>query len=183
MIEPQRDTAPCDGMSAHASPTINSRMAKPPPELVTRLPDGYARGYAGPAKKFPAILGVLGFELFKSAYPKRSGSQPWARAIEAANARIKEGAKFTGMIEGARRYATFCDEAGNTGTEYVMQAATFLGPEQHFLEPWTPPASASEASVTTVAPDPMVTEVVTPTGPLRDRAEYMRKYRATKAKP
>ena len=160
----------------------------PPPKVVTLDPMVTPVVTPAQRKNSPAILGVLGFELFKSAYPKRSGSQPWARAIEAANARIKEGAKFTAMIEGARRYATFCDEAGNTGTEYVMQAATFLGPEQHFLQPWTPPPSASEAPVTTVAPDPMVTPVSTATqkpttgGPKRNRAAYMRAYRAAKAK-
>ena len=38
-----------------------------------------------------------------------------------------------------------CEATNKAGTEYVMQAATFLGPEQYFLEPWTPPASKSEA--------------------------------------
>ena len=52
------------------------------------------------------------FESFKAAYPKRSGSQPWARAVKAANARIKEGATFDAMIDGARRYAEFCDSCG-----------------------------------------------------------------------
>ena len=86
----------------------------------------------------------LDFESFKLAYPKRSGSQPWRRAIRAANARSNEGATFDAMIYGARRYADFCEAIDNTGTQYVMQAATFLGPEQHFLEAWDPPLSKSE---------------------------------------
>ena len=85
------------------------------------------------------------FEQFKAIYPKRSGSQPWAKSVKAANARVKEGATFLVMIDGARRYAEFCDEAGKTGTEYVMHAATFLGPDEHYLEPWTPPATKAEA--------------------------------------
>ena len=48
----------------------------------------------------------LDFELFKEVYPKRSGAQPWAKAIKAANARIKEGSSFDAMIYGALRY---CD--------------------------------------------------------------------------
>jgi hypothetical protein len=46
------------------------------------------------------------------------------------------------MIEGTRRYAEFCKSTGKVGTEYVMQAATFFGPDQRYLEPWTLPASA-----------------------------------------
>ena len=85
------------------------------------------------------------FELFKVVYPKRSGAQPWARAVKAANARTKEGATFMAMNEGAERYAAYCEATGKTGTEFVMQAATFLGPEKHFLEPWDSPPSKSEA--------------------------------------
>ena len=85
------------------------------------------------------------FELFKSVYPKRGGSQPWKKAVKAANARIKEGAQFSDMIEGARRYAEYCDKDGATGTKYVMQAATFLGPEEHYLAAWTPPFSKAES--------------------------------------
>ena len=59
----------------------------------------------------------LDFESFKEVYPQRSGAQPWAKAVKAANARIKEGAHFSAMIDGARRYAAFCDTAGKTGTE------------------------------------------------------------------
>ena len=78
----------------------------------------------------------LDFELFKSVYPKRSGAQPWSRAVKAANARIKEGTPFEAMIAGAELYAKFCDAMGKTGSEFVMQASTFLGPERHFAEPW-----------------------------------------------
>ena len=85
------------------------------------------------------------FELFKAVYPKRAGTQRWERAIKAANARIKEGATFNAMLEGAKRYAEFCKATDKTGTEFVMQAATFLGPDKPFLEPWDSPPSKSEA--------------------------------------
>ena len=48
------------------------------------------------------------------------------------------------MIEGAKRYTAYCEATGKTGTEYVMQAATFLGPERHYLEVWDSPLSKSE---------------------------------------
>ena len=85
------------------------------------------------------------FSVFKTAYPKRSGTQLWAKAIKAAGARLKEGATFQAMVEGACRYAAYCHAIDKTGTQYVMQAATFLGTGKHFLEPWDPPPGKSEA--------------------------------------
>ena len=40
-----------------------------------------------------------------------------------------------------QRYAKFCDATGKTGTEYVMQAATFFGPDKHYENDWTIPAT------------------------------------------
>jgi len=88
------------------------------------------------------------FEEFKKAYPERSGAQPWSRALKAIRARLKEGDQegdvWDAILAGARRYADYCDSVDRTGTEYVMQAATFCGPEKHYLELWKPPASKSE---------------------------------------
>lgn len=82
----------------------------------------------------PEELGRL-----RSAYPRRSGSQPWRRAAQAAHARIADGHTWAEMIDGARRYAAYIAATGREGTEFVMQAATFLGPDKHFAQPWTPP--------------------------------------------
>lgn len=41
------------------------------------------------------------------------------------------------MLDGAARYAKFCLATGKTGTELVLQTATFLGPDKGFLLPWT----------------------------------------------
>ena len=83
------------------------------------------------------------FERFKAVYPERSGTQPWRKAMDAATDRRKEGHDFAAMIAGAERYHRYTDATGDTGTKFVMQAATFLGPEKHFTEPWDPPKSAS----------------------------------------
>jgi len=42
------------------------------------------------------------------------------------------------MLEGVRRYRRWCEATGKVGTEVVMMAATFLGPEDppRFLEAW-----------------------------------------------
>ena len=84
------------------------------------------------------------FAEFKETYPQRSGSQRWPRALKAVGARLKDGSSWSEILAGAERYANFCDATAKTGTEYVLQAATFCGPEKHFLEPWEPPATKSE---------------------------------------
>lgn len=78
---------------------------------------------------------------FKHVYPERAGDQGWCKAHRAANARLAEGHTPEQFIEGAKRYATFIDTTGKRGTEYVKQAASFLGPDKAFLESWTPPAT------------------------------------------
>jgi len=78
---------------------------------------------------------------FKAAYPKRAGDPNWRGAARAGNARLAEGHTTAQFIEGATRYAAFVDATGKTGTEYVKQAATFLGPAKPFLDPWQPPPS------------------------------------------
>lgn len=79
---------------------------------------------------------------FKLAYPERHGDQGWRKALRAANARMAEGHTPQEFIGGAQRYAAFCAATGKTGTEFVKQAATFLGPDKAFLLPWEIPASA-----------------------------------------
>lgn len=76
------------------------------------------------------------FDLFWKAYPKREGSNPKRAAYQAYNARLAEGVDFTAMQDGASRYDTYLKARGIIGTRYVMQAATFLGPERHFENPW-----------------------------------------------
>jgi len=90
----------------------------------------------------PAVL--ADFEEFKKSYPLRSGAQPWTKALRTIRARLKEGAQWSDVLEGAHRYAVYCAATDRIGTEYVMQAATFCGPDKHYLELWQPPATKSE---------------------------------------
>lgn len=76
---------------------------------------------------------------FKLAYPERAGDQGWRRAMRAGNARLAEGHTPAELIAGATRYAAFVDATGKRATEFVKQAATFLGPDKPFLLPWKPP--------------------------------------------
>lgn len=81
------------------------------------------------------------FVHLRAIYPKRAGSQPWNRALKAARARIREGSTWDEILEGVRRYARWATDTGKIGTETVMQAATFCGPDRHYLQDWVPPIS------------------------------------------
>jgi hypothetical protein len=81
---------------------------------------------------------------FKLAYPSRAGDPGWRKAVRAANERIREGHDPIEFIEGARRYAVFCEATGKLNTEFVKQASTFLGPDKPFLQSWDLPATPAE---------------------------------------
>lgn len=84
------------------------------------------------------------FDHFKTLYPRRAGAPGWTRALRTANARLREGHQPAEFIAGAERYARYCEATGKIGTEFVQQAATFLGPEKGFLQNWDLPATKAE---------------------------------------
>jgi hypothetical protein len=71
-------------------------------------------------------------------YPKRPGANK-LETFKAWCARLKAGAPPEDMIAGTRRYALFCT-ASKTEPQYIKQPATFFGPNDHFLQDWTPPS-------------------------------------------
>ena len=87
------------------------------------------------------------FTKFRATFPIRAGSQPWRRALTAARSRIREGATWVEILDGTQRYADFCLATGKLGTEYVMQAATFVGPEKRYLDPWTLPPTKADVQL------------------------------------
>jgi hypothetical protein len=84
------------------------------------------------------------FPELRALYPLRAGSNPWPRAIKAVRARLKDGATIEDLIAGLQRYASFIRATGKERTEYVMQAATFFGPDKGFAEPWGLPTTKAE---------------------------------------
>lgn len=86
------------------------------------------------------------FEDAWQAYPKRAGGNPKPSAWKAWSARIREGINTADMLAGIQRYATYITATGKAGSEYVKQAATFLGPDHHFTESWTAPPSQQRAA-------------------------------------
>jgi hypothetical protein len=83
-----------------------------------------------------ARASVSDFEALWNAYPKRAGNNPKKRALRCYRARLSEKHTSIEMLEGAQRYAKFCALTGKTGTELVLQCATFLGPDKPFLQSW-----------------------------------------------
>ncbi|EJW1450351.1 helix-turn-helix domain-containing protein, partial [Escherichia coli] len=81
------------------------------------------------------------FEQAWQEYPKRAGGNSKSAAFKAWKARIREGIKPESMLDGVKRYAAWVRATGNTGTQFVKQAATFFGPDRHFEESWQQPAA------------------------------------------
>lgn len=77
-----------------------------------------------------------GFAELQAIFPKRSGSHRWADARSAMRARLREGTPVATILDGVRRYARYVREKGIEGTSTVQQAATFVGTNRCFLEPW-----------------------------------------------
>jgi len=86
-----------------------------------------------------------GFVELQKEFPKRAGSHRWQDARKAYRARVGEGALPQAILAGVKRYAAFVKATGKEGTEYVQQAATFLGKNRGFELPWAPPAKPETA--------------------------------------
>jgi hypothetical protein len=90
----------------------------------------------------PAHTPSQDFEIFWQAYPKRSGSNPKKPALKCWQARLKEkGVTAADLIGSAKAYAGYCQATDKLGTEYVMQAKTFLGPNDCWRQDWKPPGA------------------------------------------
>jgi hypothetical protein len=76
------------------------------------------------------------FEVLWKAYPSRSGNNPKDKAYSAYRSRLAEGHQPAEILDGVGRYAKFCEQTGKLGSEFVLQAKTFLGPSKGFSQPW-----------------------------------------------
>lgn len=83
------------------------------------------------AKSYPAD-----FEAAFAACPKRAGGNSKSDAFTAWQARVRAGVDPGELVAGASRYAQHVRAEGKEGSRYVMQAATFFGPGDHYAEPW-----------------------------------------------
>lgn len=69
------------------------------------------------------------FEEFWEAYPKRQGTNPKALAKSRFLNLCSKGTNPDDLCLAAMNYRTAMEAAKKIGTEYVQQAATFLGPK------------------------------------------------------
>ena len=82
----------------------------------------------------------IAFEQAWKHYPKRSGNNPKNKANATFCARFQEEFRNDKdsvqiqdeFVNGVKRYADYCKATGKTGTEFVLQAATFFGPDKHY---------------------------------------------------
>lgn len=121
-----------DGSERAAGLKANSEAKTNPP---SPSPSPSPNKNTGPAKRRPKV--ETRFDEIQAVYPKRSGSQRWADAKVHYNARLKEGETHDTILGGVKRYAAFVAASGKAGTGWVQQAATFLGTNKGYLEPWT----------------------------------------------
>lgn len=84
-------------------------------------------------------------------YPKRGGGNPKLRAQRAWNARIAEGVEPSELIAGVRRYAAWCAAEHKIGSEFVLQAATFFGPDNRWSEDWAASNGAGDSYTAAIA--------------------------------
>jgi hypothetical protein len=110
---------------------VRTECAPPEPEPVNKPEESPP----SPHSKYPDR-----FDEFWDAYPKRAGHNPKLLASQNFSARVKEGISPDALINSAHRYSAFIEAIGKSGTEYVMQASSFLGPKSRgFENPWDPP--------------------------------------------
>ncbi len=84
------------------------------------------------------------FENAWGKYPKRAGGNPKIKAYKAWQKRLKAGYTAKEMTAGVERYAEMCRATGKINTEFVMQAATFFGPDENFLEDYPLPTGRAQ---------------------------------------
>lgn len=111
-------------------------------------------------------LHLAAFETAWKLYPRRpADSKSKARKVWAA--RIRAGVDPDLLVEGVRRYAAYVT-AERIEPRHVKMAATFFGPDEHYLSDYTVPARPSPD----LTNDPVIAEI------LRSNADIERTKRA-----
>jgi phage replication O-like protein O len=81
-----------------------------------------------------------GFERAWSLYPRRSGSNSKKAAYGKWQAQLRKGVKSEDMQAAVERYANYIRGTGKEGTELVMQAQRFFGPNEEWKNDWALPS-------------------------------------------
>lgn len=86
-------------------------------------------------------------------YPKRAGCNPKKLAYKKYQARLKEGVSHQDLMDNLCKYRVYCQKTDRIGTEYVLQAATYFGPNEYYLEEWILPKELSTPEWTKIPRD------------------------------
>jgi hypothetical protein len=70
----------------------------------------------------------------KTAFPKRDGAHGWGAVPRLLEKALACGSEMDRIELGTKNYAKHCQRKGMLGTEFVMQARTFYGRDQHWEE-------------------------------------------------
>ena len=93
-------------------------------------------GASGDAPAYPPE-----FEELWQARARRSGPDSKKAAFKAYSARLREGVTHERLLTGVKAYAAYIRAEDKENTEFVKQAATFLGPNEHYLQTYRPKVS------------------------------------------
>jgi hypothetical protein len=96
---------------------------KSPPIVPARVPDHPRKPKCSPHYSDE-------FQRFWDSYPKRDGANPKSPAQKKFTGALKSGVPLETILAGARGYRAECDRKGNTGTQYVAQAITWLNQQR-----------------------------------------------------
>jgi hypothetical protein len=89
--------------------------------------------------------------VFCNAYPKRP-NPPSLLDEREWQQRIEDGVEAIAMLEGAQRYARFCEGGGVSSALYVMAIKNFLTmPNRYWLQEWTLPNGSGGSKIRTAA--------------------------------
>lgn len=106
------------------------------------IPDSLIPDYLIPEKAPTRKQEDREFEYFWTIYPKRPGANK-TQAFRVWQANLKKGVSSTDMLRGADRYLKHCQAEGKE-PKYILQAATFLGPDQHYALEWKAGSSKAD---------------------------------------
>ena len=95
---------------------------------------------SGPGAGHDAAEQVI--QLVKAIYPKREGHQRWPQATKHVRAALKAGTTAQELVDGVTRYAAYCESKEITGSDKVLQAASFFGEVKGWRETWEVQAKA-----------------------------------------
>jgi hypothetical protein len=76
------------------------------------------------------------FEAIWAIYPQRQGGDSKADAFKKWQATVRRGASKETLQQAVIAYTEFLRKTRALGTEYVLRAATFFGPGEHWKRDW-----------------------------------------------